>query len=131
MTDLTSQRQHMVATQIHARGVHDKRVLMAMGKVSREAFVPPAARDLAYVDSPLPITCGQTISQPYIVAFMIEALVLIGREKVLEIVAGSGYAAAVLAEIAGDVYAIEHIGALAEEAASHLSSEANGAVAGP
>ena len=123
MTDLTSQRRHMVATQILARGVRDKRVLAAMGKVRREAFVPPNARYLAYADSPLPIACNQTISQPYIVAFMIEALALQGGEKALEIGAGSGYAAAVLAEIAGEVYAIERIGQLAEEAASHLLSE--------
>ena len=123
MTDLTSQRQHMVATQIHARGVRDKRVLEAMGKVRREAFVSPAMRDLVYVDSPLPIACGQTISQPYIVAFMIEALILESGQRVLEIGAGSGYAAAVLAEIAGEVYAIERFGVLAEEAASHLASE--------
>ena len=123
MNDLTSQRQHMVAQQILARGVRDRHVLAAMGKVRREAFVPLAARHLAYADGPLPIACGQTISQPYIVAFMIEALALNGGEKVLEIGAGSGYAAAVLAEIAGEVYAIERIGQLAEEAASHLSSE--------
>ncbi|MDH3663877.1 MAG: protein-L-isoaspartate(D-aspartate) O-methyltransferase [Alphaproteobacteria bacterium] len=123
MDDLTSQRQHMVAQQILARGVRDKHVLAAMGKVRREAFVPPAMRHLAYADSPLPIACGQTISQPYIVAFMIEALALSGGEKVLEIGAGSGYAAAVLAEIASEVYAIERIGELADEAASHLLSE--------
>ncbi|MGI9416290.1 MAG: protein-L-isoaspartate(D-aspartate) O-methyltransferase, partial [Geminicoccaceae bacterium] len=123
MNDPTSQRQHMVAQQILARGVRDKHVLAAMSKVRREAFVPLAARHLAYADGPLPIACGQTISQPYIVAFMIEALALKGGEKVLEIGAGSGYAAAVLAEVASEVYAIERIGQLAKAAASHLSSE--------
>jgi protein-L-isoaspartate(D-aspartate) O-methyltransferase len=123
MDDLTSQCRHMVAQQILARGVRDQHVLAAMGKVRREAFVAPAARHLAYADGPLPIGHGQTISQPYIVAFMIEALALSGGERALEIGAESGYAAVVLGEIAGEVYAIERIGQLAEEAASHLSSE--------
>lgn len=120
MTDFTKQRTEMVADQIYARGVRDSRVLEAMGKVRREAFLPEYARSQAYADNPLPIAEGQTISQPYIVAYMIEALALKGGEKVLEIGAGSGYAAAVLAEIAGDVFAIERIGQLAEKAASNL-----------
>ncbi len=123
MIDLSSRRRHMVEQQILARGVRDEHVLAAMGKVRREAFVPLAVRHLAYVDSPLPIAGGQTISQPYIVALMIEALALQGDEKVLEIGAGSGYAAAILAEIGGEVYAIERIRKLAEKAASHLLSE--------
>ena len=123
MSDLALQRQHMVAAQIHARGVRDPQVLAAMDKVRREAFVSPEVRDLAYADTPLPIAAEQTISQPYIVAYMIEALVLEGGEKVLEIGAGSGYAAAVLAEIADEVYTIERIGVLAEEAERNLRSE--------
>ncbi len=123
MSDLALQRQRMVTRQIHARGVRDPRVLAAMGKVRREAFVPAHMRDLAYADTPLPIAAEQTISQPYIVAYMIEALTLQGGEKVLEIGAGSGYAAAVLAEIAAEVYTIERIGVLAEEAGAHLADE--------
>jgi protein-L-isoaspartate(D-aspartate) O-methyltransferase len=124
MVDLEKQRrERMVVEQILARGVRDKRVLDAMSKVSREAFVPENVRNLAYEDRPLPIAAGQTISQPYIVAYMIEALVLKGGEKVLEIGAGSGYAAAVLAEIAGEVYTIERIDQLAEKAASNLIDE--------
>jgi protein-L-isoaspartate(D-aspartate) O-methyltransferase len=124
MTDLEKQhRERMVAEQIFARGVRDKRVLDAMSKVNRKAFVPENVRNLAYEDRPLPIAAGQTISQPYIVAYMIEALVLKGGEKVLEIGAGSGYAAAVLAEIAGEVYTIERIDQLAEKAASNLIGE--------
>ena len=120
MTDLEKQRTAMVEEQILARGVRDTRVLDAMRNVPREAFLPKDLHDLAYADSPLPIAAGQTISQPYIVAFMVEALALTGGEKVLEIGAGSGYAAAVLAEIADEVYAIERIGQLAEKAATHL-----------
>ena len=124
MVDLEKQpRERMVAEQILARGVRDKRVLDAMSKVSREAFVPENVRNLAYEDRPLPIAAGQTISQPYIVAYMIEALVLKGGEKVLEIGAGSGYAAAILAEIAGEVYTIERIDQLAEKAASNLMDQ--------
>jgi len=123
MSDFAKLREQMVSEHIHARGVRDERVLEAMRKVPREAFVPQDVREHAYTDIPLPIAEGQTISQPYIVAFMVEALALQGGEKVLEIGAGSGYAAAVLAEIAGEVYAIERIGQLAEQAASHLMDE--------
>jgi protein-L-isoaspartate(D-aspartate) O-methyltransferase len=114
-------RERFVAEQIEARGVRDPRVLAAMRKVPREHFVPEDLRAEAYADSPLPIGGGQTISQPYIVAFMIEALTLRGGEKVLEIGAGSGYAAAILAEIAGEVFTIERIGQLAERAAASLA----------
>lgn len=103
----------MVRDQISARGIHDARVLEAMGKVAREEFVPAHLRDAAYYDEPLPIGEGQTISQPYIVAFMAEALRLQGAEKVLEIGTGSGYAAAVLSLAAGEVHTIERIPALA------------------
>lgn len=114
-------RKRFVREQIEARGVRDRLVLSAMRKVPRELFVPERIRDEAYLDSPLPIGGGQTISQPYIVAFMIEALALQGGEKVLEIGAGSGYAAAVLAEIAEEVFTVERIGQLAERAATNLS----------
>ena len=120
MTDLSKLREHMVENQIAARGVRSKIVLDAMRKVPREAFLPERLREFAYEDSPLPIAAGQTISQPYIVALMTEALDLEGGEKVLEIGTGSGYAAAVLAEIAAEVYTVERIGQLAEKAASTL-----------
>jgi protein-L-isoaspartate(D-aspartate) O-methyltransferase len=97
----------MVKTQIEARGIQDKRVLEAMRKVERHRFVPKEIQRLAYDDTPLPIGSGQTISQPYIVALMTQALQLKGKEKVLEIGTGSGYQAAVLAELAGEVYTIE------------------------
>ena len=100
-------REAMVREQLEARGVKDPRVLQAMRKVPRHEFVPPAVRGLAYEDHPLPIGHDQTISQPYIVAYMTEALKLEGREKVLEIGTGSGYQAAVLAEIAPQVYSLE------------------------
>ena len=111
----------MVENAIVARGVRSENVLGAMRSVPREAFLPRQLQEFAYEDSPLPIDEGQTISQPYIVAFMTEALALEGGERVLEIGTGSGYAAAVLAEIAADVYTVERIGALAEKAASTLS----------
>ena len=114
-------RREMVERAIMARGVRSELVLSAMRKVPREAFLPRELREFAYEDSPLPIEEGQTISQPYIVAFMTEALALEGGEKVLEIGTGSGYAAAVLAEIAADVYTVERIGQLAEKAASALA----------
>ncbi|MBI5130937.1 MAG: protein-L-isoaspartate(D-aspartate) O-methyltransferase [Rhodopseudomonas palustris] len=121
-TSFNARRESMIAQQISARGVRDPLVLAAMRRVPREAFLPERTRDLAYDDSPLPIGCGQTISQPYIVAAMVEALQLKGGEHVLEIGAGSGYAAAVLAAIAGDVVTVERIGALADKAAAALAS---------
>ena len=114
-------RKEMVETAIFARGVRSELVLDAMGSVPREAFLPAQLREFAYEDTALPIEEGQTISQPYIVAFMIEALALRGGEKVLEIGAGSGYAAAVLSEIATDVYTVERHGPLAEKAAATLA----------
>lgn len=110
----------MVEQQVASRGVGSKLVLDAMRRVPRELFVPEPLRDLAYADGPLSIGEGQTISQPYIVALMVEALCLYGGEKVLEIGTGSGYAAAVLAEIAGQVYTIERIGELAQKAETVL-----------
>ena len=114
-------RARMVEQQIAARGVGSKMVLDAMRRVPRELFVPEHLRDLAYADGPLSIGEGQTISQPYIVALMAEALCLYGGEKVLEIGTGSGYAAAVLAGIADQVYSIERIALLAQNAEAILA----------
>lgn len=113
-------RDRMVLEQLARRGVTDKRVLDAMRSVAREAFVPEHLRDAAYSDRPLPIGEGQTISQPYIVGAMSEALGLKGDENVLEIGTGSGYAAAVLAHIARAVSTIERIPALAQRARETL-----------
>jgi protein-L-isoaspartate(D-aspartate) O-methyltransferase len=113
-------RERMVSEQIEARGVRDARVLAAMRRVPRHEFVPLQQRAYAYEDRPLPIGHGQTISQPYIVAVMSEALELDGSEKVLEIGTGSGYQAAVLAELAAEVYTIEIVAPLASRAASDL-----------
>ena len=110
----------MVDEQIAARGVSDPAVLDAMRAVPREMFVPASTVEFAYEDSPIPIEEGQTISQPYVVALMAEALELNSRDRVLEIGAGSGYAAAVLSRIAAEVYAIERHAVLAELATSHL-----------
>lgn len=110
--DWEAQRERMVRTQIEARGVRDARVLAAMRKVPRHLFVPEALQAAAYEDGPLSIGSGQTISQPYIVAFMTEAAQVGPDDRVLEIGTGSGYQAAVLAELAGDVYSIEVVPAL-------------------
>ena len=110
----------MVEKDIKGRGVHDKRVLDAMLKVPRHLFVDEAQRGKAYADHPLPIGEGQTISQPYVVALMTEALHLKPTDRVLEIGTGSGYQAAVLAEIVKDVYTIEIRKVLAERAAERL-----------
>jgi protein-L-isoaspartate(D-aspartate) O-methyltransferase len=96
--------------------IRDKRVLAAMGAIPRELFVPPESRHLAYADKPLPIGYGQTISQPFIIALMTEALELKGKEKVLEIGTGSGYQAAILAELAEKVITTERVKPLAEMA---------------
>jgi len=121
LDDNAQARARMVEQQIASRGVGSKLVLDAMRRVPRELFVPEHLRDLAYADGPLSIGEGQTISQPYIVALMVEALCLYGGEKVLEIGTGSGYAAAVLAEIAGQVYTIERIAELAQKAETLLA----------
>jgi protein-L-isoaspartate(D-aspartate) O-methyltransferase len=120
-TDSAQLRNAMVDLQIARRGVRSRLVLDAMRAVPREAFLPEPLREFAYEDAPLPIAEGQTISQPYIVALMTEALALEGGEKVLEIGTGSGYAAAVLSRIARSVYTVERIGQLAEKASSALS----------
>ncbi len=113
-------RRDMVQEQIAARGVRDQRVLAALRAVPREQFVPPAQAEHAFADGPLPIGYRQTISQPYIVAYMLEQLQLQPGDRVLEVGAGSGYACALLAEIAGDVFGIERVGALAREAQVRL-----------
>jgi protein-L-isoaspartate(D-aspartate) O-methyltransferase len=118
--DYAAERRAMVKHQVAARGVTDKRVLAAMSEVKRHLFVPPEQRDQAYDDHPLAIGQGQTISQPYIVAAMTEALELEHGDKVLEIGTGSGYQAAVLGELAGQVYTIEIVPELAETARTHL-----------
>jgi len=119
--DFSASRRHMVESQIAARGVGAGLVLAAMGRVPREAFVPEPLRAFAYEDGPLPIGEGQTISQPFIVALMTEALGLKGGEKVLEIGTGSGYAAAVLADIASEVYSVERLETLVEHATGTLA----------
>ncbi len=121
MTDRTADREAMVTRQIVRRGVTDTDVLDAMRKVPREAFVQPGMEEFAYEDGPLPIAEGQTISQPYIVALMIEAAEVRPGDRVLEIGAGSGYAAAVLSRIADTVHAIERHGALTEMAQERLA----------
>jgi len=118
--DFVTQRGNMVATQIRARGVSDEKVLAAMGKVPRHLFLPEELRPFAYGDEPLPIGEGQTISQPYIVAYMTEALELSGEEKVLEVGTGSGYQTAILAGIVRQVFTVELIGALSEKATALL-----------
>ncbi len=102
-------RDRMVSSQIEARGVQDKRVLEVMRRIPRHFFVDEAMEGKAYHDCPLPIGYGQTISQPYIVAFMTETLELTGTEKVLEIGTGSGYQTAILAELANSVFSVERI----------------------
>src|SRR5713226_9605622 len=114
LKSFASLREEMVERNIAARGVRDELVLSAMRKVPRELFLPKNLREFAHEDLPLPIAGGQTISQPYIVAFMAESLQLKGGEKILEIGAGSGYAAAVLSEIAAKVYTVERLGQLAD-----------------
>lgn len=117
---MKEERMKMVETQIAARGIVDPRVLDAMRKVERHRFVPEQYRSLAYADRPLPIGEGQTISQPYIVAFMTEILELKREEKILEIGTGSGYQAAILAEICNSVFSIEINAVLADYARKNL-----------
>lgn len=121
--DFDRLRDEMVERQVVERGVRSRVVLDAMRRVRRERYVPSYLSEFAYEDSPLPIEEEQTISQPYIVAFMVEALGLRGGERVLEIGTGSGYAAAVLAEIAGEVYTIERHEQLARVAAERLARD--------
>src|SRR6058998_3684745 len=119
---LAADRERMMERQIAARGVDDRRVLEAMRRVPREAFVAPGFEEFAYEDSPLPIAEGQTISQPYIVALMIEAAEVKPGDKVLEVGAGSGYAAAIISRIATHVYAIERHAVLGQAAKRRLEA---------
>jgi protein-L-isoaspartate(D-aspartate) O-methyltransferase len=118
--DLEVLRHTMVREQIRARGIVSPRLLEAMAAVPRHEFVPPDYAELAYGDQPLPIGEGQTISQPFMVAAMIEALELAGGERVLEIGTGSGYQASLLARLAREVFTIENIESLAEAAVERL-----------
>jgi len=114
------ERLRMVEEQVVSRGVKDERVLDAMRKVPREEFLPEAIRGMAYADNAIPLGEGQTISQPFMVALMSELLELTGTERVLEIGTGSGYQAAVLAELCGKVYTVERIKLLADRARATL-----------
>jgi protein-L-isoaspartate(D-aspartate) O-methyltransferase len=120
MLDLGPDRERMVDRQLARRGVSDNHVLDAMREVPREAFVPEGLQEFAYEDTPLPIEAGQTISQPYIVGLMIEAAEIRPGDRLLEIGAGSGYAAAVISRIADRVYAIERHDELTVLAANRL-----------
>jgi protein-L-isoaspartate(D-aspartate) O-methyltransferase len=122
METLQHRRERMVEFQIARRGVHDARLLTAMREVPRESFVSEGMEQFAYDDTALPIAEGQTISQPYIVAIMIDAAELNPGERVLEVGAGSGYAAAVVSRMAAEVYAIERHATLAELAAKRFAA---------
>jgi protein-L-isoaspartate(D-aspartate) O-methyltransferase len=111
-----------IERQLRRRGIDDGRVLEAMARVPRELFVPADLRDYAYEDAALPLSHGQTVSQPYIVAVTCQALGLEGDERVLDVGTGSGYAAAVLAELAREVHSIERIPELAEQAKASLAA---------
>lgn len=114
-------RDHMVDRHLAGRGIRDPRILAAFRSVPREDFVPETLRSRAYEDAPLPIGGGQTISQPYVVALTVEALGLEGRERVLEVGTGSGYAAAILSRVAKEVFTIERIEPLAQSAQERLA----------
>src|SRR5919202_754523 len=120
--DYEAARRRMVERQLLARDVRDERVLDAMARVPRELFVPEGLRDRAYDDSALPLAEGQTISQPYMVARIAEALELRGRERVLDVGTGSGYQAALLAELAAEGVTIERIPELADLARGNLAT---------
>ncbi len=122
MTDFAAARRRMVDSQLASRGIRHPGVLRAMAAVPRERFVPELDAPDAYADSALPIGQGQTISQPYVVALMIEALAPEAAHRVLEIGTGSGYAAAVLAELVGEVYTVERLETLAAAARARLAS---------
>ncbi len=119
--DYTIRRDEMVETQLRARGITDKRVLAAVRSIRREEFVPEEARDRAYGDEPIPIGFGQTISQPWITAYMAQTLALTGGENILDVGAGSGYHAALLGRLAGKVTSIEIIPELVEYARENLA----------
>jgi protein-L-isoaspartate(D-aspartate) O-methyltransferase len=120
MDEFERKRRRMVHETFAGRGVRDRAVLEAMCSVPREAFLPPDLAEFAYDDAPLPIEAGQTISQPYVVAWMTEALRLVPGDRVLEIGTGSGYASAVLSRIAGEVYTVERHEVLARTAEERL-----------
>lgn len=120
--DTVAARERMVERQLRRRGISDERVLAAMGRVPRELFVPPEVRELAYEDGALPIGFGQTISQPYIVGMICSLLSLAGPEQVLDVGTGSGYQAAVLAELAADVTTIERVPELVGQARVALAA---------
>ena len=124
--ELDAMRRAMVAEQIYARGVVDERVLAAMLHVPRDLFVPEMLRNRAYDDAALPIGAGQTISQPYMVARICVELDLHGGERVLDVGTGSGYQAAVLAELSAEVHSIERIPELAEVARENLAAAGYG-----
>jgi protein-L-isoaspartate(D-aspartate) O-methyltransferase len=126
MPDRTEERHLMVEQQLRRRDVADERVLAAMERVPREVFVPEELRDRAYADAALPIGSGQTISQPYMVARICEALALRGNERVLDVGTGSGYQAAVLAELAREVHTIERLPELADAARRRLEEAGYG-----
>ena len=121
VTDFAERRSRMVRRQLRRRGIEDERVLAAMEEVPRELFVPEGLRDKAYADAALPIAEGQTISQPWIVAAICQALGLTGAELVLEVGTGSGYSAAVLSLLAAHVVSIERHGSLSQAAAAVLA----------
>ena len=118
--DFVFARQRMVEQQLAARGIRDRRVLDAVRQVPREVFIAPELAAFAYLDSPVAIGEGQTISQPYVVALMLEAAAITAQDKVLEIGAGSGYVAALLSRMARQVFAIERHATLAVQAATRL-----------
>jgi protein-L-isoaspartate(D-aspartate) O-methyltransferase len=120
--DTEAARARMIAEQIRTRDVRDPRVLAALARVPREVFLPDEVRHQAHEDHPVPIGHGQTISQPYIVAYMTEALRVEAGHRVLEIGTGCGYQTAVLAELAGEVYSVEVIAALAQRARRTLET---------
>ncbi len=120
MSDFAERRAKMVEHQLRERGIGDERVLAAMGEVPREAFLPERRREQAYVDAALPIGAEQTISQPWIVAAILQALELTGEERVLEIGTGSGYSTCLLGRLAAHVVSVERHAGLARAAAEHL-----------
>ena len=120
------ERSGMVERQLRRRGIEDEGALWAMERVPRELFVPPELREAAYADAALPIGAGQTISQPYMAALICEQLALHGTERVLDVGTGSGYQAAVLAELAAEVHTIERIPALAQRARANLDAAGYG-----
>jgi protein-L-isoaspartate(D-aspartate) O-methyltransferase len=119
-SDFAAERQQMVQEQLITRGIHDERVLAALAKVPREEFVPLESRAASYEDGPLPIGYAQTISQPYIVAFMTEQLRPKPSDRVLEVGTGCGYQAAVMAELVAEVYSVEIVEPLAKNAEATL-----------